>query len=455
MSRLKVVIIGGGSVAWTPRLAVDFFMNETLEGGHLVLVDIDRAAAELLEKYCRMSAERVGSGWTVEAADIDTGLDGADGVCVSLSTGGFEAMNHDYTIPEQFGIYHAVSDTVGPGGISRTLRNVPVFVDIARKMEEHCPDTWMVHVTNPLAQLTRCVWKSSGIRCLGLCHNYTGTRAMLARLLEAETSDIFATTFGVNHFTWLSDITCRGKDVSDRLTLANYLAYEARRSGKPIPTGTTDDDIAKATGESGVPSYLLNFRLYERLGVFPVGAASHIAEAMPFYLNSPEAIQHHRIRRKGVLPVRHESKENRRKEILDIVEGRESLPEPEPSAEGVAPIIVALNTGEPTHMVANLPNEGQIPNLPRDAVVETWALATWDRILPVHAGPAPRQVAGMLNQIVDEEELAVEAALTGDRDKVVQAMHVSPLVQDKDRAPELADALIEATLKWLPQFQGK
>ena len=452
MSNPKIVIIGGGSVAWTPRLATDFFIDEALRGGRLMLVDIDRAAAELMQAYCRMTAERVGTGWTVEAADMETALDGADGVCVSISTGGFEAMHHDYTIPEEFGVYHAVSDTVGPGGISRTLRNVPAFVDIARKMEKHCPDTWLVHVTNPLAQLTRCVWKASSIRCLGLCHNYVGTRALLASLLDAERSDIFATVVGVNHFTWLTDITCRGKDVSEQLTVANYLAYEARKGGRPIPTGTTDDDIEKATGGEDVPRYLLNFRLYERLGVFPVGASSHVAEALPFYLNSEEAIERHRIRRKGVLPVRREAKEKKIQSILDIVEGRKPLPEPATSAEGVAPIIVALCTGETTESMVNLPNQGQIPDLPRDVVVETWGMATWSQVLPVQSGPVPRSVSGMLNMIVDEEELAVEAALTGDRDKVVQAMHVSPLVQDKDRAPELADALIKATLQWLPQF---
>lgn len=452
MSALKIVIIGGGSVNWTPHLATDLFLSESLRGNRLVLVDINPAAAELMQQYCRQLAERIGTGWTVEVAGMEPALDKADGVCVSISTGGYEAMHNDVTIPEQFGIYHSVGDTVGPGGISRTLRNVPVFVDIARKMEQRCPDTWLVHVTNPLAQLTRAVWRASGIRCLGLCHNFTGTRHLLAKYLGADPSDVFATSVGVNHFTWLKDITCRGKPVGDRLTVRGYQEYEARKHGRPLHTGTTDDAIAAATGEDQTPRYLLNFVLYERLGVFPVGASSHVAESLPFFLNSPEAFRRHRIHRKPVLPARREAAEAARRHIVDVVEGREPFPEPERSADQVATVMAALCAGQPDEIMVNLPNEGQIPNLPRDAVVETWGMVSWNGAMPVQSGPVPLPLTGMLQEIVAEEELAVEAALTGDRRKVVQAMHTSPLVSDKDRAPELADLLLNANRKWLPQF---
>ncbi len=449
---LKIVLIGGGSVNWTPHLAGDLFLAEELRGSRLVLVDINPSAAELMQRYCRRLAERIGTGWTVDVSGLDAALDGADGVCVSISTGGYDAMHNDVTIPERFGIYHSVGDTVGPGGISRTLRNVPVFVDIARRMEKRCPNAWLVHVTNPLAQLTRCVWRASSIRCLGLCHNFIGTQHLLAKYLGAEPSDIFATSVGVNHFTWLKDITCRGRPVADRLTLRGYLEYEARKRGQPLRTGTTDDAVAQATGEDQVPRYLLNFVLYERFGAFPAGAASHVAEGLPFFLNSLEAIRRHRIHRKGVLPSRPDAAERARREIVEVIEGRKPLPEPERSADQVATVMAALCAGRTSQIVVNLPNEGQTPNLPRDAIVETWGVMSWNGAAPVQSGPVPSPLVGMLQAIVAEEELAVEAALTGDRSKVIQAMLVSPLVVDKDRAAELADALIAANLKWLPQF---
>jgi len=110
-----------------PHLATDLFLNEALRGSRLVLVDINPDAADLMLTYCTKLSERIGGGWSVEVSDLDTALDGADGVCVSISTGGYDAMENDIVIPEKFGVYHSVGDTVGPGGISRTLWNVPIL----------------------------------------------------------------------------------------------------------------------------------------------------------------------------------------------------------------------------------------------------------------------------------------------------------------------------------------
>jgi len=220
----KIVLVGGGSVNWTPTLACDLFLRKGLAGSCLTLVDIDSDAAQLLEAYCTRLAAHAGTGWTVEVSDLDAALDGAFSVSVSISTGDLEAMAVDYHVPEAFGIYHTVSDTVGPGGISRTLRNVPVFIDLADRMEKYCPDAWMVHVTNPLTQITRAVCRTSSIRCAGLCHNYAGTISFLADFLGAAPQEITAVSVGVNHGTWLKDIRCKGTPVDGRqLTMAAQL----------------------------------------------------------------------------------------------------------------------------------------------------------------------------------------------------------------------------------------
>ena len=453
MASLKIVIIGGGSVAWTPHVATDLFMTTELTGSRLVLVDINPAAAELMSRYCKIVAERAGTGWTVEVADLEAALDGADSVCVSISTGSFEAMHHDVTIPEKYGVYHSVGDTVGPGGISRTLRNVPVFVNIARTMERLCPHAWLIHVTNPLAQITRCVRKATSIRSVGLCHNYNGTRYLIAKMLGVDPRDIDATSVGVNHFTWLKNITCKGVDVSDKIHLKSYLAYDAAKRGKPADgPESLEDAIARYTGEDSVQRYLLNFELHARFGVLPVGASSHVAENFGYYLNSPQTAIKHQIWRKGVLPSRADAAEKLRLSILARVEGREPMPELEQSPEGVAPVMAGLCTGKTCVSMVNLPNEGQIPNLPREVIVETWGVTTWDRVSPVMAGDVPANVVGMVQTIVNEEELAVEAALTGDRNLVIQAMQLSPIVANKDTIPEMVDELLAANAKWLPQF---
>ena len=449
----KIVLIGGGSCNWTPSLAKDLFMREGLKGSELVLVDIDRDAARLLQAYCRLAAERIGTGWKVSVAGCRKALDGADLVCASISTGGFEAMHRDYTIPEQFGLYHTVGDTVGPGGISRTLRNVPVFAGFARTMERLCPQAWMVHVTNPLSQLTRTFAKVSSVRCVGLCHNYAGTISFLARYFGCKEGEVDAVSVGVNHGTWLKEITVKGRRAEGRLSLKRYLAYEAARKG-PLETGTLDDQIEAITGGGKGLNYYINFELFERFGYFPVGAAPHVVENLPFYCNSPATLTRHHVRRKGVLPMRAEGKAARRGELEDIVARRREIGELKPSREGLAPVAEALLAGRASRQIVAMPNAGQVSNLPKDVVVETHAVVTAAGIAPVASGPIPEPLLGWVQTVVDEQELAVEAALRGDREMVVAAMTVSPMLANKDAAGELTDNLLKANRKYLPQFFG-
>jgi alpha-galactosidase len=446
----RIVLIGGGSCLWTPTLAKDLFLRPGLAGSELVLVDIDPDAARLMQAYCRLAAERIGTRWKVRVAGHRTAMRGADLVCASISTGAFQAMHRDYTIPEQFGVYHTVGDTVGPGGISRTLRNVPVFAGFARMMEKLCPKAWMVHVTNPLSQLTRTVAKVSSIRCVGLCHNYAGTIGFLAKYLAVSPRDIDAVSVGVNHGSWMKDLTVKGRPAERGLSLKKYLAYEAARRG-PMATGTTDDEIEAITAGRGM-EYYLNFELFERFGYFPVGAAPHVAENFPFYCNDPATLRRHRVRRKGVLPMRAEGKAKRRRQIADIVAGRQPMGELPPSREGLAAITEALLAGGRTRQIVAMPNSGQVSNLPRDVVVETHARVDGRGVHPEPSGPVPQPLGGWMQTIVDEQELAVEAALRGDRDKVVQAMIVSPMLADKDAAGELTDKLLAANRQYLPQF---
>jgi alpha-galactosidase len=450
----KIVLVGGGSFNWTPTLACDLFLREGLAGSRLVLVDINSEAAALLKVYCTKLATHAGTGWSVEVSELDAALDGAFSVTVSISTGDLEAMVVDYHVPETFGIYHTVSDTVGPGGISRTLRNVPVFTDLAQRMEKYCPDAWMVHVTNPLTQITRAVCKTSTIRCAGLCHNYAGTIAFLADFLGATPEEVAAVSVGVNHGTWLKDIRCKGKPVGpDRLTMAHYLEYAARKGG-PVKTGTLDDAIEAMLRQSDHLPYYINFELYELFGVFPVGSCPHVAENWPFYLNNPETIRRHRIRRKGVLPGRREGKLRNRRKILDVVEGRTELGPLRASREGLSTILESLQTGGPSRAIVAMPNTGQVSNLPADVVVETWAGIDAQGIHPDDSGPIPNPLLGYMQLIVDEQEMAVEAALTGDRRLLHQALHLSPMVQNKDCIAELGEKLLEGNRRWLGQFFG-
>ncbi len=454
---VKMVLIGGGSFAWTPKLAQDLFLRKGLDGSRLVLVDIDAGAAETMCSYCRMLNDFLKREWTVETSLLDDALRDADYVCISISTGGLMAMDMDYRIPEKFGIYHTVGDTTGPGGIFRALRNIPVFIDIAKKMEILCPDAWLLHVTNPLSQLTQAVVESTSIKTAGLCHNFYGTMAFWADFFEAERSEVDALCTGINHNIWLKNLTCAGKPVSqDVLDLDSYNAY-AERTGGQLDTNTTDDEIERM---NKVPKarFYLNTELYCRFGFFPAGGCAHVAENFPFYTRDHATISKHKIHRKGVLPARRIWQENNRKRIEDIVAGTEpieSVASGKLSDEALSLIVEALHTGQTARAIVAMPNKGQVTNLPTGAIVETWAMVSGSGITPLQSGNVPDAVSGYILNMLKEQELTLKAAVSGNRELVVQALALSPMLTNKDVVEDLAEEMFESQKNYLPQFYSE
>ena len=442
----KIAVIGGGSVLWMPRLGCDMFLEDSLDGSELVLVDIDQAAAKLVQSYLQECVRVLDKKWKITIASEDDALKNADCVVVSISTGGFEAMDKDYTIPEKFGVYHAVSDTTGPGGIFRTLRNAPVFLKLAEKMAKLCPNAWMVHVTNPLSQITRIVNASGLVRCCGLCHEVAGQLHQLQGFLGiTDPNDLDANVVGVNHFTIFTELYSRTvKDPMAKIKLADYMQYRAGELG----SGTVDDLVVKG-GFKEFPLYL-NFYLKEILGVYPAAGTVHIAENFPRFFNDNELYKKFYLYRKGVLPVRPNNKqiivERLQKTLADKEVPRETANR---SREMLCDALVGLLTGEKRRIIATLPNAGQIGNLPRDASVETWASVSLDTITPVLSGNIPMSCYGFMASVVAEQELTIQAALTKDRSLVRQALFASPLFHEKERVDELMHAMFDAEKEWI------
>src|SRR5580700_3111280 len=216
---MKITIIGGGSYQWSPKLITDLLAVAPLADMELVLEDIDPEPLPKMEAFARMANEKMGTKMTVSTTtDQRRAVDGADFVIVTISTGGFDSMAFDIDIPAKYGIRQSVGDSVGPGGISRSLRNIPILVGIGRDMEQGCPDAWMLNITNPMTCLTRSVCRETSIKTVGLCHEVGNFCLDLAIAWGMPHENMRPTVVGVNHFPMITALDANGIDGIARMS---------------------------------------------------------------------------------------------------------------------------------------------------------------------------------------------------------------------------------------------
>jgi len=441
-TRTKICFIGGGSYNWMPKLLGDLALTPDLEGT-VVLQDINPAALDDIERYGRKAMASAGSNFAIETTtDLDRGLDGAEFVVVTITTGALDTMRLDLAIPEKYGIYQSVGDTVGPGGLSRALRNVPVMVGLAQAMERRCPNAWMLNLTNPMTVLTRVVGLTSRVKVVGLCHELFGVRGALIRMFGGDVEDFEWRVAGVNHLIWLLDMTIRGQD---GLQMVRDFVRDGRTV--PLPPGRGE------WHEPFVDRWKLKLELFDLYGALPAAGDRHLAEFFPYFLTDAA----HRGADYGVqlttIPHRQQQVATARAQVLDAIET--DLPPLARSPEATADIVSAVANGRSVRTIVNLPNTGQIDNLPRGAVVETLAEITSAGAHPLTVGALPAGVLGTLQPHVTNQELIAQAALEGDRRLALQAMVNDPLVGNLEVARHLLDDLLAAHADYLPQFRKR
>jgi alpha-galactosidase len=455
---VKIAIIGGGSYSWAFTIVRDLVVTPELEGSTIVLEDTESEALQITGPLCRKVVRKARRDFKIETTTSEAAaLKDADFVILTISTGGLDSMEHDIGVPLKYGIYQSVGDTVGPGGISRALRNIPVVVDIGKHMEKLCPGATMLNYTNPMSTLCRALTRETTVPTIGLCHELFGAMGWLTGLLGLESRhDFDVVAAGVNHCIWILKLTIKETGEDALALLRQYLKHPnafVRKQQKRLKGTRAKEQLALAHTHGG--RQLVKSSLFEVYGALPAAGDRHVAEFFPFFLTQEADAG-------GKWGVHLTTVEERRtrwqpgalKSCKDMLSGKTPI-ELRRSGETVSLIIDALSGGKPFVDVMNLPNKEQISNLPRQAVVETMAIADSTGVRGIAVGELP---LGVLNQImrhVLNQELTVEAALTGDRDLVLQAMLNDPLVRKIEDAKKMTEELLEANRRRLPQFFKK
>ncbi|MEC8991839.1 MAG: hypothetical protein VX656_11395 [Candidatus Latescibacterota bacterium] len=438
MPSLKITLVGGGSPNWTPRLVASILQYESLSGSQVMLYDLNPEPLELTYVLCNRYREHTGSSTTIEkTTDRAVALDGAHGVVVTISTGGLEAMRRDIEVAEQYSICHTVGDTCGPAGISRLLRNVPIFVDLARAMEVHCPHAWMLNCSNPLSGLTRVVNRETSIRALGVCHGVSGTASAYQSFASAER--IAYMNSGIDHCSWFTAF--QTDDVDFRRSLVEQ---GIERWLELPPPDARDDPTFNA-----LFSHRNGIRLGLQIGVLPAIGDRHLCEFLPTFMNGLENIEKFGLIRTPVAD-RQQGAKDAWERILKTIEAND-LEVPRPTIDDVGAWVSALHGGPQIEDNVSAPNEGQIPQLPHDCVVETRAVLDSAGCHPL-VSPMPAAIEAIVAPHAIRDELVVEAALEGSRDKALAALSSDPTVGGQDIAAKLLDDLIKASASLLPQF---
>ena len=450
---MKITFMGAGSTVFARNVIGDCMCTEALRDSVFALYDID--AERLEESRVILEAMRKAKGGYgkiecyVGVENRKDALRGANFVVNAIQVGLYDPCTIiDFEIPKKYGLRQTIADTLGIGGIMRGMRTIHVLKDFAKDMEEVCPDAWFLNYTNPMALCVRALYDTfPGIKAFGCCHEVFGVQRLLTQAVEevygikADTRRAVKTdVLGVNHFTWI--------------TGAHYQEYDVFDAYAKFAENHMDGSLIEGNREIFPSAHLVKFDLFRRYGVIAAAGDRHLSEFCPgkWYLESPEGVKNWGF---SLTPVswRKDDLKKRLERSRKLREGEEAVAIHQSGEEGVTQICALLGLGDLTTNV-NLPNRGQIPNLPLGVIVETNATFTHDNIKPVQAGNIPEGVYALVARIADEQNNVARAAQERDLDRAFLAFANNPLVTSLNLADAKAlfDQMIENTKAYLGEY---
>jgi len=450
---LAVAYIGGGSRGWAWGFMKDLAMDGEI-CGEVRLYDIDRQAAlnnQIIGRKISARPEAKSRWEYTVSGSLEEALRGADFVVISILPGTFREMQADVHLPERVSVYQSVGDTVGAGGFMRAMRTIPMFVEIGEAIRAYAPEAWVINYTNPMSLCVRTLYEVfPGIRAFGCCHEVFGTQKLLCAMLKdmcgiegVRRQDLYTTVTGINHFTWLTSASYKGIDL-----MPVYDAF----AKKYYETGFDEGGDNNWMNSHFACAQRVKFDLYLRYGAIAAAGDRHLAEFMPpWYLKDEETVRRWKF---SLTPVswRLSDLDERLARSARLVSGEEEVDLKPSGEEGHLLLKALLGLGDMVSNV-NVPNAGQIPQLPRGSVVETNALFTRGRIDPVCAGDMPGNILPLVARHVYNQENTLKAALRADRTLGFTTFMNDPQLGgvSLEDGQKLFDDMLEAQRAYLPE----
>jgi len=441
----RIALIGAGSTVFTRNLCNDILLTPALQESTIALMDIDAGRLQQAQALVEAIVERRDLGARIEATlDRQQAVEGADYVITTFQQGGLEAYRLDIEIPERYGVGQCVGDTLGPGGVFRALRTIPVLLDLCDDMDHLAPDALLLNYVNPMAANCWAVAAATGRPHVGLCHSVQGTSRMLARWCEVPYEDVIFACAGINHQAWFLDFRTKQGDLYPTL-------WEAIEDPAIYKTEPVRIDLMKS------------------LGYFVTESSGHASEYVPYFRKSASMIENDLVpkfdnerdgwfdfgRTGGYLRNCIRRAEEAAQEYRELLEGVRELPSQRSHEYGTY-IIEAMETDALARINGNVPNWGLIDNLPVGCCVEVPCMVDGNGVQPVVVGALPTQLAAMNRWSVNVQELIVDAALNGNTDAVHHAVMMDPLTAAVCTLPQIhamVDEMLDAQAQWLPEFE--
>jgi alpha-galactosidase len=438
----KITLIGAGSLVFTRNLCNDILLAPSLQDSTITLMDIDTERLEQSRQIVQSVVDRRRLAAKIEATtDRKTAIRDADYVITTFQQGGLEAYKFDIEIPQKYGVEQCVGDTLGPGGVFRALRTIPILIDICLEMDDLAPNALLLNYVNPMAANCWAVDMATGRPHVGLCHSVQGTSEMLAKWIDVPYKDISFFCAGINHQAFFLEFRRGTEDLYP-------LIWEAIQR-------------SEVYGEEPV-----RIELMKHFGYFVTESSGHASEYSPYFRKTSRVVNEELVpkftekanywldygRTGGYLRHCLDRLNHFQQEFDQILS---EAPPTKRTHEYGSYIIEAIESNTPIRINGNVPNADLIDGLPNGCCVEVPCLVDGNGIQPIKVGLLPPQLAALNRTNINVQELIVESAVTGNKEAAYHAVMLDPLtaaVCNLDQIRKMVDELFEAEEQWLPQF---